>query len=120
MKKKSIFKRFWKETEEVGFVDLEYFTEWLDYLDLSFEVVAVNGEIKKVEDFRHELYKCEGFLYVVQGWANQKDNSFIIKDNLDREFHIQDVTMLEHTVELIDMPEYIELPDYIEDDELPL
>lgn len=120
MKKKTLLKKYWKNTEGVGFMEDEYFTKWLEQLHLKVSAIMVNGESKTVEEFRKELYEYKGFLYVTHGLANQKDNSIIIKDNLNREFYIQDIEMLDKTVELVDMPEYVETPDIIEADELPL
>lgn len=118
MKVKTIFKRYWKEKESIGHCDEEVFDEILDYWDLSVGCAMVNGESKTIEDFRKELYGND--IYITTILVNNKDNSFLIKDNLDREFYIQDVGMLEHTQELMDMPEYIEVSDTIENDEVPL
>jgi|GEM_PF-6353663 len=120
MKRKSLFKRYWKDTDGVGFMEDEYFTKWLEQLHLKVSAIMVNRESKTVEEFRQEFYGHEGFLYLTNGYANHKDNSIIIKDNLGREFYIQDIEMLEHTQELVDMPEFIELSDELEDDEMPL
>lgn len=116
MKKKTLFKRYWKDTDRVGYVDGEYFSEWLDSLVLP---VVVNGEVKTPEQFRKEFF-INDFLYVTNASCNHNDNTFIIKDNLEREWYVQDPEMLDKTVELIDMPEYIDYPDFIEADELPL
>jgi len=113
---KTVFKRYWKDTERVGHVDGEYFSEWLDSLVLP---VVVNGEVKTPEQFRKEVF-IEDFLYVTNASCNHNDNTFLIKDNLGREWYVQAPEMLDKTVELIDMPEYIELPNELEEDEMPL
>ncbi|NSB12098.1 hypothetical protein [Clostridium beijerinckii] len=122
MKKvKTLFKRYWKDTEGVGFMEDEYFTKWLEQLHTHVNAIMVNAKSMTVQELRDELYGHKDFLYVTNGYANYKDNSIIIKDNLNREFYIQDMEMLEHTVELEDVPEYVEVNDApLEADEFPL
>lgn len=122
MKKvKSMFKRYWKDTDRVGFMEDGYFTNWLEQLDSHVEVIIVNGESKKVVDFKKEFFDNKDFLYVTNSRCNHNDNSIIVKDNLDREFYIQDIEMLDKTVELVDCDEWIEINDApLEADEIPL